>query len=232
MIANCTDIFSLSVLQGAKRFVSESNQYIGDQQHIRDSWDRAVSVMREGISAGVQNEDPKWKTLLAAGKLASDPGPAWHASDLQQAAPATKGRWRVAGGAADGANVGGSFLGIPAGGPNHETAFRIIRWILSPANQAAMFAQAALFPSAPAAYTMPPLTAPDPFFGGQRTVDVFAASAQKVRRVYEAPSDAAIQQTFNDQLVQVENHGKDQAKAWQDAVSAGRQVAKAGGVIV
>jgi cellobiose transport system substrate-binding protein len=230
--ANCTNVFSMCFLQGAKRFVSEGNQYIGDQPHIRHSWDIALSVVREGISAGIQNEDPRWKQYLADGKLASDPGPAWHASDLADAAPATAGKWRVAGGVAAGANVGGSFLAVPADGPGHELAFRIISWLLSPDNQAKMFSDIALFPSTPAAYTTPELTAPDPFFSGQRTVEVFAASARKGRRVYEAPADAAIYQKFADELVQVENHGEDPAKAWQDAVSAGREVAKTHGVTV
>jgi cellobiose transport system substrate-binding protein len=128
MAANCTGIFSTCFVQGAKRFVSEGNQYIGDQPHIRHSWDIAVSVVREGVSAGVPNDDPRWKAYFADGRVASDPGPAWHASDLQDAAPGTAGKWRVAGGVAAGANVGGSFLGIPADGPHHELAFRIITW--------------------------------------------------------------------------------------------------------
>jgi cellobiose transport system substrate-binding protein len=230
--ANCTGIFSICFLQGAKRFVSEGNQYIGDQPHIRHSWDIAVRVVREGVSAGVPNEDPRWKTYFADGKVAADPGPAWHASDLQDAAPSTAGKWGVAGGVAAGANQGGSFLAIPADGPDHDLAFQVITWLLSADNQAKMFSDAALFPSTPAAYTMPQLTAPDQFFSGQRTVEVFAASAKLGRRVYEAPADAAIYEKFAAELVKFENHGKDPAQAWQDAVTAGRQVAKAGGVTV
>jgi cellobiose transport system substrate-binding protein len=138
----------------------------------------------------------------------------------------------VAGGAAAGANVGGSFLAVPAAGAHHNLAFRVISWILSPENQAKMFAEAALFPSTPAAYTMTQLTGPDPFFGGQHTGAVFAESAQKTRRAFQSPADWAIGECFGDQLQLVETHGKDPAKAWLDAVSAGRAAAKSHGVLV
>jgi cellobiose transport system substrate-binding protein len=231
IIANAWELFAVCCAQQSKRFVDESNQYVGDSAEIRGAWNVAVEAIQRGITAGIANDDKRWTGLFNTGQVASDSGAAWHAADVVQAAPATKGRWRVANGAADGANIGGSFLGVPANGGNHQTAFDVIKWILSPENQAKMFAEAALFPSAPAAYKMPELIAPDPFFGGQRTTEVFAASAAKKARSFQAPADGDIQQVFSDQLRAVTAGTTTAAAAWKNAVANGRQLAQSRGVL-
>jgi cellobiose transport system substrate-binding protein len=232
LVANAWELFALCCAQQTKRFVDESNRYIGDSAEIRSAWNIAVEAIQRGLTAGVANDDMRWTGLLNAGLVATDSGAARHAADLARAAPATKGRWRVANGAADGADIGGSFLGVPAGGDDHETAFEVIKWILSPENQAKMFAEAALFPSAPAAYRMPELVAPDPFFGGQRTTEVFAVSAGRKRRSFQAPADEEIQDVFGDQLRALSTGPMNTATAWKAAVANGRQLAQRLGVLV
>ncbi|MFG1608708.1 ABC transporter substrate-binding protein [Actinoplanes sp. NPDC049265] len=231
LFCNAADLFSSCVGQGSRRYVNESNHYIGDSDEVRAAWDIAVESLGMGISAGIFNDDEKRFPAYEAGAVASDTGPAWLAQDLQSSAAKSAGTWRVANGCADGANQGGSFLSVPAAGSGHDTAFEVIRWLLSPANQAKMFAGAKLFPSAPAAFQMPELLAPDPFFGGQRTTPVFAASAAKARLSYEAPSDAAIEQVFITQLQQLESGAKTPAAAYRDAVDGGRKLAASKGVL-
>jgi cellobiose transport system substrate-binding protein len=232
LVASGTQIFGLRVGQAPKRFVDESNRFVGDGAHIRTIWDNAVRLSALGLSARIQSDSDAdaWKKAIARGTVAVELGAAWHAPDIEQAAPATAGSWRVAAGPAAGANSGGSFLAIPAGATDPHQAFDVIRWLLSPENQAVAFADAALFPSTPAAYTMPALTGPDEFFGGQRTVEVFGASAKLVRHVYEAPADAAISAVFNAQLMKVESDGKDAESGWHDAVDEGRALARSLGV--
>jgi cellobiose transport system substrate-binding protein len=231
MIANAWELFAVCNQQGTRRFVNESNQYVGDSAEIRKAWNVAVEAIRRGVTAGIANDDKRWPGLFVDGQVATDSGAAWHAADMVQAAPTTKGKWRVANGAADGANIGGSFLAIPANGGDHATAFEVIKWLLSPENQAKMFAEAALFPSAPAAYKMAPLIAPDPFFGGQRTTEVFAASAAKKRRSFQAPADEQIQLVFEDQLRALTAGTVTAAAAWKAAVANGRQSAQRLGVL-
>lgn len=231
MIANAAELFSVCCQQQTKRFVDESNHYIGDSAEIRTAWDIAVDAIARGISAGVSNDDKRWAGLIDDGAVATDSGAAWHATDIMQAAPKGKGKWRVANGAADGANIGGSFLALPAGGGNHQSAFDVIKWILAPENQAKMFAEAALFPSAPAAYKMAELIAPIPFFGDQCPTDVFAASAAKKKRSFQAPADEGIQRVFSEQL-QVLGAGDATAEAaWTSAVDKGRAAARNRGVL-
>ena len=230
LLASGTQVFGIRMSQSTKRFVDESNHFVGDQQHVRTAWDCAVRVGEWGLSAKVQSDTDDWAPSIAEGKFAVELGAAWHALDIQQAAPRTTGQWRVAAGPAAGANSGGSFLAIPATAPDPEQSFGIIRWLLSPENQARAFTDAALFPSTPSAYAMPAMTQPEAFFGGQRTVEVFGASAQKAPRVYEAPSDGAIFQIYAKELEAVENGTTPAAEGWRSAVSKGRSLATSLGV--
>ena len=230
LIASGTQIFGLRMSQGTKRLVDEGNHFVGDQPHVRTIWDCAVKLGSLGLSAKEQSDAKSWGTGIAEGKLAVELGAAWHAPDIEQAAPKTSGLWRVAAGPAAGANSGGSFLAIPAGASNPARSFAIIKWMLSPENQARAFTDAALFPSTPAAYTMTAMTKPEAFFGGQRTVEVFGPSAQKAPRVYEAPSDASLYQLFINELTKVENGAKTSAQGWKDAVAQARSLATSLGV--
>lgn len=230
LLASGTQILGIRMSQGSTRFVDETNHFVGDQQHVRDAWDCAVRLADLGLSAKVQSDEEGWAKGIAGGKLAVELGAAWHALDLQQTAPDTAGLWRVAAGPAGGANTGGSFLAVPAAARDPEQSFAVIRWLLSPDNQARAFVDAALFPSTPAAYEQPGMTQPEGFFGGQRTVEVFGASAKKAPRAYEAPSDAAIYQVYAEELMVVENGAKTSAQGWQDAVGQARSLATSLGV--
>ena len=228
LINNISSIFQIIVGQGTQRFIDESNKFIGDQAHLRSAWDTAVKAYTSGVDAKIN--DDSWNAAIGNGTLATELGAAWHALDIEQAAPGTKGDWRVAAGPAAGANIGGSFLAVPKDGANHDLAFQIIQWILSPENQARGFTDAALFPSTPATYKMDALTSPDAFFGGQVTIDVFSTSAEKTPHAYEAPADAAVGAPYLNELVNVETKGKRSDAAWADAVSAAKQIAQRQGV--
>lgn len=229
-IANTLTMFNIEVSQAGKRFVDERNRFVGDGAHVHAAWDTAIGAITDRLCAHIDNDDAKWRAAMAEGAIAISLGAAWHAEDIEGAAPLTSGAWRVATGPAGGTNIGGSFLGIPASAADPETAFRIIAWILGPANQARGFTDARLFPSTPASYAMPALTGADPFFGGQRTVDVFGASARHNRRLYEAPADAAIQEVYLQELRAVEYRGKAPATAWRDALTKARRLADESGV--
>ncbi|WP_305788217.1 ABC transporter substrate-binding protein [Symbioplanes lichenis] len=230
-LRNAPELFTTAVGQEARRFVDEGNHFVGDQAHVRDAWNLAVELVERGLSANIPpGHGDEWDAAVRDGKLAIELGAAWHAADLQEAAPDSAGSWRVAAGPAAGANSGGSFLAIPAAGGAPELAFEIISWLLTPENEARNFTDAALFPATPAAYKMNALTRPDPFFGGQVTVEVFAASAEKIKRVYEAPADAALAEVYLTQLAAVDAGEKKGDAAWASAVATARQLATEQGV--
>jgi len=231
LVRNGAELFTIVIYQGTKRYVDETNHFVGNEDHIRNAWNLAAKLIGQDLGAGINgNDGDGWKKALAEGKVATALGAAWLGYDLKSLAPDTSGKWRVAAGPATGANYGGSYLAIPEASTDHELSFEIIKWILSPENQARAFTDAALFPAAPATFEMPALLEPDPFFGGQKTVAVFAESARKAHRVYEAPADTLIHNAFVDQLYMLERGTKNEAKAWQDAVDRGRAVAESMGV--
>jgi cellobiose transport system substrate-binding protein len=195
---------------------------------VRSAWDNALKPLSLGIDAKIN--DNSWNAAIGNGTLGSELGAAWHALDISSAAPATKGKWRVAANPGGPSNIGGSFLAIPKEAANPQLAFEIITWLLNPENQARGFTDAALFPSAPAAYKLPALTGGDPFFGGQATIDVFGPAAEKIPVAYEAPSDAAVSAPYYNELTNIETKGKSPEDAWNDAVSQAKQIAKRQGV--
>jgi cellobiose transport system substrate-binding protein len=221
LVNNNGSVFGQAVGQAPKRFIDSDGTFIGDQDHIRNAWDLAVKVVTLGIDAKIN--DNSWNAAIGNGTLASEIGAAWHALDIEQAAPDLKGSWRVAAGPGGAANNGGSFLALPRQCSDPQLAFEIVTWILNAANQARGFTDDALFPSMPAAYTLPALTAADPYFGGQSTIDVFGPAAKAIPIQYQAPADSAVSTPYFNELTNVET-GKNPDTAWSDAVSQAKQI--------
>jgi cellobiose transport system substrate-binding protein len=228
LINNIGSIFSMIVGQGTTRFISEDNTFIGDQDHIRSAWDTAVRAYTLGLDAKINDESIR--AALANGSVATQLSAAWGALDIMDMAPRTSGNWRVAALPGGPSNLGGSFLALPAECRNPEVAFEIITWILSPENEARGFKDAALFPAVPATYDLPQLNQPDPFFGGQRTIEVFGPAAEGIPSAYEAPADAAASVPYYNELTTIEAQGKDPEDAWNDAVEQAEQIARQQGV--
>ncbi|WP_046728448.1 ABC transporter substrate-binding protein [Streptomyces humi] len=227
LVNNISSVFNIAVGQGTSRFIDKNNHFIGDQEHIRAAWTTAVRPYTLGIDAKIN--DNTWNA--AVGKnLLTELGAAWHALDIEQAAPGTKGKWRVCANPVGPSNQGGSYLALPQQCRNPEEAFKIISWILSPANDARGFTDAAIFPAAPAAYAMPAMTGPDAFFGGQKIIEVFGPAAKAIPDSYEAPADAAVMAPYMTELTNIEAKGKKPDDAWKDAVSQAKQIARRQGV--
>src|SRR5690606_40776655 len=106
--------------------------------------------------AGQWSED--WYASMANGEFAAMLCPAWMHGIIQGEAPDVTG-WDVAnvfpGG---GGNWGGSYLVIPANGPNVEAAQELADWLTSPETQLKAFANAGTFPSQLEAYESTELT--------------------------------------------------------------------------
>jgi len=221
LVDNASDIFTAAVGQGRQRFIDENGNFIGDQDHIRAAWDTAVKTVTLGIDAKIN--DNSWNGNVSNGTVGSVIGAAWHALDIEQAAPNLSGKWRVAANPSGPSDNGGSFLAIPTECSDPALAFEIITWIVDPANQARGFTDEALFPSTPASYTLPALTSGDPYFGGQKTIEVFGPAARAIPDQYTAPADSAVSAPYFDQLINVEN-GSGSDGAWAAAVSQAKQI--------
>lgn len=100
-------------------------------------------------------------------------------------APEAVGNWGVAempaftAGGSRAASGGGSSYYIPETSTNPEAAWALIKFLnLDPANNAAIYAHADIFPAVFSAYNEPVFQEPDPYFGGQTTRAFFAEVAK------------------------------------------------------
>ncbi|MBD0841366.1 ABC transporter substrate-binding protein [Streptomyces sp. TRM68416] len=230
LLTDITSVFENAVNQGSERYVDRDRHFIGDRQHVRDAWALAVEAKRRGIVSNLVSGTPDQLSAIESGRLPSQLGASWATFDIKNGVPKTEGRWRVADMPVRPANNGGSFLSITRACREPERAFEIITWILNAANQAQGYLDAGLFPSTPASYGMRQLREPDPFFGGQVTTDVFGPAAQKIAVAYNSPYDIALGQPVKDEIKNVGVLGKDPEKAWSDAMSKCRRIAKHLGV--
>jgi cellobiose transport system substrate-binding protein len=236
MITDAKRVFTYSMAQEPRKYLDRQNRFIGADDHVQLAWQRAVTAVRmkltagffdNGAASGSVDEHAAW----TAGTEMSVVGASWMTSEIKEGAPTTAGSWRVCRSPGGAGNQGGSFIAITSSCPRPQQAFDVISWLLNPANQARNFADAGLFPSAPAAFTDPKASAPDPFFGGQNTAEVFGKSASEVKPAYFSAYDIDISNTFTDELVNVESAGKNPDQAWQDALKAINRLLRRRGVI-
>jgi cellobiose transport system substrate-binding protein len=225
LITDTKTVFTYSMAQLPVKYFDRQNNFVGDHAQVRQAWDRAVDAFHRGLTAGYAgSQDPGNSVDRHAawnnGKELSFVNASWITGELKKSAPGTAGKWRVCRSPGGAGNQGGSFLAITKYCPRPQAAFDIIRWIQSPENQPRTYLDEGLFPSSPSAFTDPRLLAPEPFFGGQVTMNVFSKSANEVKPAYFSPYDIAISDTYTDQLSNVELAGKDPEKAWQDARTA------------
>ncbi|WP_380172367.1 ABC transporter substrate-binding protein [Kineococcus sp. DHX-1] len=226
-VPSLATVFQIIVGQLSNRFVGKDNTFTGGSDEMKQAWDTTVKAQALGINANAgQNLGP----ALAAGTIAMDLGAAWHALDISDAAPDTKGKWRVANNPVKPTNFGGSFLTIPSATKDKQAAFDVIKWILSTDNQGQAFTDATIFPADPAAWKLPALTGGDEFFGGQKTIDIFGPAGEKVPEQYVAASDSAVSAAYYNELTNVEANGKNPDQAWTDAVAAAKDIAQRQGV--
>ncbi|QOV34207.1 extracellular solute-binding protein [Streptomyces ferrugineus] len=230
LLTDVNAVFENAVQQGSERYVDKDRNFIGDREHVRNAWALSVEAKRRGIVSSIVNGTPDQQSAMEGGKLPSQLGASWATGDLKTGVPKTKGRWRVAQMPVRPANNGGSFLSITKACREPERAFEIITWMLNADNQAQGFVDAGLFPSTPASYGLKKLQEPDPFFGGQVTMDVFGPAAQKIVVAYNSPFDVALGQPIKDEIKNVGVLGKDPKKAWEDAMGKCRRIAKHLGV--
>jgi cellobiose transport system substrate-binding protein len=232
LLIDALTVYQYMLAQSTKRYVDADRHFIGDGAHVRRAWGTAIEAYQRGLCSTYQSGTPDSNAAMEKGLLPSQLGASWAAGDLKLTVPKTSGKWRVAAMPGGAANNGGSFLAITKYCREPEQAFEIITWLLDPANQARGFTDATLFPSTPASYRLKAMRAPDPFFGGQVTIDVFGPAAEEVPVAYHSPYDYALDQVVSDELRNVNALDKNPARAWKDAMSKCRRIAEHMGVLV
>ncbi len=223
-------VFRMSLLQNANQFVDRNSHFIGDQEHVRRSWDLAVEALRQGLSAKIAPGAPDLNAALAQGRIVSNCSAVWAMFSLKQIAASSSGAWRLTRLPGGPANYGGSFLAVTRYCRDPEGAFAFIRWLLGPQNQLAAYQEMALFPTTPAIYGEAAMRQPDSFFGGQRPIDVFGEAAEQAPVVYFSPYEASAADPIYLELINVEQLGKNPDRAWRDAMASAERTLSQRGV--
>jgi cellobiose transport system substrate-binding protein len=237
LITDTKMVFTYSLAQESKKYFDRDNHYLDDQSHVRLAWDRALEACQRRLTAGyagsqgANGQSVDRHAAWNSGKEISFVNASWITGELKESAPGTAGKWRVCLPPGGAGNQGGSFLAITKYCPQPAAAFEIIRWLQSPANQPQDYLDVGLFPSSPSAFADKRLLAPESFFGGQVTMDVFAKIAEDVKYAYFSPWDITISDTYTDQLNNVELGGKDPGKAWSDARTSIERLLRRQGVL-
>jgi cellobiose transport system substrate-binding protein len=216
MIDNINTVFSQIMAQSPTLFFDRADHYLGDRPHVRQIWNEAVKANTMGVTAKVPLWSQAWNEAVSNGLVASFVGAVWMKQILQQSAPGTAGKWRVARAPGGAGNNGGSFLAITTACQYPKEAFAVIQWLQSPANQLLGYKDLQLFPSAISDLNNPSMHQPEAFFGGEDTTTVFAQSARQVPLSYYGPENDVVASAFSDQLSLVEFQGKNPGKAWND----------------
>ncbi len=223
LTVSLAQIFSSAVAQSDGGFVDEDDTFTGDSDAVRAAWDTAVKAQQLGLNAGLTDGSTDWASAVNSGSLPTLLGAAWYQGDLKNAAPDTSGLWKVTSMPGGPANSGGSFLTIPAGTTDTDTAIAFIREVLSAQNQATTYSEVGNFPSSTDALSESALTTGDDFFGGQVTADVFKTAIENMPTKYTSPYDSEVSAPYYTELTNIESQGKDPVQAWNDAVAAAKQ---------
>jgi cellobiose transport system substrate-binding protein len=215
MLPNINMVFTQVMAQSPTQYKNREGQFIGNQGAAKKAWDLAVKAHQMGLSAKAQNYSNDWNAAVDRGKIASFVGAVWMKQILQDAAPDTAGKWHVAPAPGGAGNNGGSFLGVTRYSQHPKEAFEVIKWLQSPPNQLRAYVDIALFPSTPSVYSNPQMDHPEPFYGGQKTTEVFGESAKHVKPAYFSPDDDIINTVYQQQITNIDTQNANPHRAWQ-----------------
>lgn len=231
IIQNASTIFDQYINASAERYFAPDDTpiYEARDSTIRRAWDTAVGAAKAGVTGNLQVPNDQ-NAAFTSGKTAGQIEAVWWAQVLVDAAPKTKGLWRLASQPEKPGNSGGSFLTIPRTCKDPEAAYAFITWLTTPRHQADSFNELQLFPSSPASFTGGEMLGTNDFFGDQDSLKFFAAAAKTVPITYISPYEAQTD-AFSTELVKVENSGKDPEQAWRDAVEQTNRVLRKRGVL-
>lgn len=220
---------NLMQLQGAFYFDQAGKVTLASPAAVQ-----ALTVIKRLNDAGLLADTAgqgTWKRLVAEGKLATAPYPAWATEYLATKFPDQKGRWRVmqplaaVPGGKRSAIVNSTYLTVSATSKRRKAAWRFIEYALTrPAEINRMFKSGGVFPALTAAHADPMFTAPNPFYGDQPVLKTFTDSLAAGSEPTNFTGDyARALKLASDAQSQVLLKGADPATALRDAA---RQLAQ------
>ncbi|WP_078900881.1 ABC transporter substrate-binding protein [Streptomyces sp. SBT349] len=198
---------------------AEGDLIYEDNPVVDEAWGLASRAAESGMTAALRQFQPGWDPGLANSTFATTVCPAWMLAHIQEkAGPDNAGLWDVAP-APQGANWGGSFLGVMEDSPVKEEAMDLVAWLTAPEQQAYLFEELSIFPSSQEALDSEAVRGgTSEYFSGAPIGEIFAAAAEEIPdEVVLGRKDGTIKDAFSQGLQQIEAQGESPDGAW-DAV--------------
>jgi cellobiose transport system substrate-binding protein len=230
-VDSAASIFSTAVYQGQNAYDNDQGEAdVANSDGVKSAWGYATTAASDKITAGLEQFSPTWNKAFSNGAFATLACPTWMMGYIQgQAGDTGSGKWEVApvlpGGAT---NWGGSWLGVPTASKNKAAAIALVEWLSAKKQQVTMWTspdQGGHFPSNSQAAADPAVSgATSAYFSNAPVGKIFGDIASKMKIPPIGLYDTQIQQTLTSQLTIVETKGTDPDQAFQDALSAIKQI--------
>ncbi|MEU5154392.1 extracellular solute-binding protein [Glycomyces sp. NPDC021274] len=138
-------------------YVDDEGNLTLDSAAATQSLDLVFELTEMGAVGNFPSWGEEWNAAMAAGGYAVMPCPGWMARAIIEptSGPDNADKWDMAAVPGVAGNWGGSFLAVPAEGPNPEKAAALASWLTEPEQQIAVFEAVGNFPSSPAAQADP-----------------------------------------------------------------------------
>lgn len=203
---------------------SDNTVIAADNPRIKEIYDQVVqAAATDNLSAHLQQWSDDWNASFqsADSAFATMLAPGWMLGVIENNSAGVTG-WDIAdvfpGGAG---NWGGSFLTVPEQGANTEEAKKLAAWLTAPEQQLKAYADKGTFPSQVEALESDELlSSTNEFFNNAPAGEILANRAQGITKVYKGPNFFAVNDAFNNALVEVDVNGGDPAAQWDAAIQA------------
>ena len=188
---------------------------VGSNPKVKAAYALTMKAIQAHESAGLAAFSNEWNTGYKKATFATVTCPAWMMGYIQGQAPATKGKWDIALTPGTGGNWGGSYLAVPAQSKNAAAAADLVKFLTSPASEAAIFKQTGNLPSQPALLKSKAVSGlKNPFFNNAPVGQIFATSALRLKPQVIGPQQGAIQTASSNAIQRVEQGKQSPAKSW------------------
>ncbi|GAA4885166.1 extracellular solute-binding protein [Kitasatospora terrestris] len=144
---------------------------------VADYWQ---GLVEKGLVKSEQSYTPDLYKDMQDGTIAAYAGPVWFSTILEQNAAQAAGKWAVApmpqwqDGTRSVGNDGGSSTAVVKGCKSTGAALEFANWMSTdPAAVGILVEKAGIYPASTAGTSVPALSKPSPYFGGQQIFDVF-----------------------------------------------------------
>jgi cellobiose transport system substrate-binding protein len=230
------ELFEAILLQSEEQFHdSDGELAIEDSRGLAEAWDlsmhalgeRAVFAERcpentdvQRIAANMEAGSEQWRASLDGRGVGALIAPVTLLDEIQSAAPATAGEWRITSlPGTGGGNGSGMHLGVHASTVHTDLAWDLISHLSEPSNQIRSFRQSGRFPAANSTYQDPAVRdATEPFFGDSPIGEIYINSIEQSAPGPDGPEFRLVLRELRAAVTRVESGTHTPEEAWDDAL--------------